>query len=84
MIKLLFNYSLYSHPEIGNFRVWHACATEYAHCPKPVPPGLPGSDSPRNAFLIACLKSTKARWVVQSEVLWGIFNACTSQTPTPE
>jgi hypothetical protein len=20
---LLFNYSLYSHPEIGNFRVWH-------------------------------------------------------------
>jgi hypothetical protein len=22
MIKLLFNYSLYSHPEIGNFRVW--------------------------------------------------------------
>jgi hypothetical protein len=23
MIKSLFNYSLYSHPEIGNFRVWH-------------------------------------------------------------
>jgi hypothetical protein len=22
MRKLLFNYSLYSHPEIGNFRVW--------------------------------------------------------------
>jgi hypothetical protein len=23
MRKLLFNYSFYSHPEIGNFRVWH-------------------------------------------------------------
>jgi hypothetical protein len=23
MRKLLFNYPLYSHPEIGNFRVWH-------------------------------------------------------------
>jgi hypothetical protein len=23
MRKLLFNYFLYSHPEIGNFRVWH-------------------------------------------------------------
>jgi hypothetical protein len=23
MRKLLFNYSLYSHPEIGNFTVWH-------------------------------------------------------------
>jgi hypothetical protein len=29
MRKLLFNYSFYSHPEIGNFRVWHvhACPT---------------------------------------------------------
>jgi hypothetical protein len=23
MRKLLFNYYFYSHPEIGNFRVWH-------------------------------------------------------------
>jgi hypothetical protein len=26
MRKLLFNYSLYSHPEIGNFRVWQSSA----------------------------------------------------------
>jgi hypothetical protein len=31
MRNLLFNYSLYSHPEIGNFWVWHcSCASEVA------------------------------------------------------
>jgi hypothetical protein len=35
MIKSLFNYSLYSHPEIGNFRVWHLANHGAASCPHP-------------------------------------------------
>jgi hypothetical protein len=32
MIKLLFNYSFYSHPEIGNFKVWQS-ALSTTDCP---------------------------------------------------
>jgi hypothetical protein len=56
MIKLLFNYFLYSHLEIGNFRVWHASTTQkpetltsgrptsHPRCPRP-PPAASGEDA---------------------------------------
>jgi hypothetical protein len=35
MRKLLFNYSFYSHPEIGNFRVWHTVSSTLRLIPEP-------------------------------------------------
>jgi hypothetical protein len=40
MRKSLFNYSLYSHPEIANFRVWHS-PTHGSARPPVAPPALP-------------------------------------------
>jgi hypothetical protein len=56
MIKSLFNYSLYSHPEIGNFRVWHSLDSlarlrPFAGCPRPPPAAARPWDLPGSAPL---------------------------------
>jgi hypothetical protein len=44
MKNLSFNYSFYSHPEIGNFRVWQAIHVAFSSRPPPTPaPSRAGS-----------------------------------------